>query len=85
MTFCNFFFFFVSAVKGTVATREDLEGFVSFLVVLKDHYKDNLEIPRTVIQLLHIYQPEQGLDEYLRVCIHDDNNNDDQRSIVFFC
>lgn len=57
-----------SAVKGTVASREDLEGFVSFLVVLKNHYRDNLEIPRTVIQLLHIYQPEQGLDEYLRVC-----------------
>ncbi|KAL0278727.1 UNVERIFIED_CONTAM: hypothetical protein PYX00_000461 [Menopon gallinae] len=49
------------------AWKEDLEGFVSFLVILKNFYRDNLEIPRTVIQLLHIYQPDQGLDEYLRL------------------
>jgi hypothetical protein len=54
-------------VTGSHTIKDDLNSFRAFLLHVKYQYKDRVEIPRTVIKLLHMYHPQDGYESYMKV------------------
>jgi hypothetical protein len=61
------FQFLLFLLTGPHAVKEDLSSFGAFLMLLKYRYRDRVEIPRTVIKLLHMYHPQDGYESYMKV------------------
>lgn len=61
------FHFLLFVLTGPHAVKEDLSSFGAFLMLLKYRYRDRVEIPRTVIKLLHMYHPQDGYESYMKV------------------